>query len=51
MHFPDDKYYIYHIPLKKKNMCQRIQCKTCGKPDWTGCGFHIEEALAGVPSK
>lgn len=30
-------------------MCQRIQCPTCGKPTWTGCGQHIEEALRGVP--
>lgn len=30
-------------------MCQRIQCPTCGKPTWTGCGQHIEQALAGVP--
>jgi hypothetical protein len=30
-------------------MCQRIQCSTCGKPTWSGCGQHIEQALAGVP--
>lgn len=30
-------------------MCQRITCKKCGKPTWTGCGKHIEEALKGVP--
>lgn len=30
-------------------MCQRIQCPKCGKPTWTGCGQHIEEALRGVP--
>ena len=30
-------------------MCQRIQCSACGKPTWTGCGQHIEQALAGVP--
>ena len=30
-------------------MCQRITCSTCGKPTWSGCGQHIEEALAGVP--
>lgn len=31
-------------------MCQRIQCSTCGKPSWAGCGQHIEQALAGVPA-
>jgi hypothetical protein len=30
-------------------MCQRVQCTTCGKPTWAGCGQHIEQALAGVP--
>ncbi|MEI6244696.1 MAG: hypothetical protein WCQ64_06585 [Acidobacteriota bacterium] len=30
-------------------MCQRITCPKCGKPTWTGCGQHIEEALRGVP--
>lgn len=30
-------------------MCQRVQCGKCGKPTWTGCGQHIEEALRGVP--
>ncbi len=30
-------------------MCQRITCAHCGRPTWTGCGQHIETALAGVP--
>jgi hypothetical protein len=30
-------------------MCQRVNCQKCGKPTWTGCGRHIEQALAGVP--
>lgn len=30
-------------------MCKRITCQSCGKPTWTGCGAHIEQALAGVP--
>jgi len=30
-------------------MCQRIQCSRCRKPTWTGCGAHIEQALAGIP--
>lgn len=29
-------------------MCQQIICSSCGRPTWTGCGQHIEEALAGV---
>lgn len=29
-------------------MCSRITCHRCGKPTWTGCGQHIDDALAGV---
>jgi hypothetical protein len=29
-------------------MCSKVQCKTCGKPTWQGCGEHIEEALHDV---
>ncbi|MFC5995597.1 hypothetical protein ACFQE5_15385 [Pseudonocardia hispaniensis] len=31
-------------------MCQRVQCKTCGKATFSGCGQHVEEVLAGVPA-
>jgi hypothetical protein len=30
-------------------MCSPVTCNQCGKQGWTGCGEHIEEALAGVP--
>lgn len=30
-------------------MCQRVNCQSCGKPTWAGCGQHIEDALRGVP--
>lgn len=30
-------------------MCRKVTCHTCNKPDWAGCGMHIESALAGVP--
>jgi hypothetical protein len=29
-------------------MCQRIQCSTCGKPTFAGCGRHIEQVLGDV---
>ncbi|MEN9910815.1 MAG: hypothetical protein RLZZ441_383 [Actinomycetota bacterium] len=29
-------------------MCQKVQCTTCDKPTWDGCGQHIEEALFDV---
>jgi len=30
-------------------MCSAVKCGACGKTTWTGCGEHIEQALAGVP--
>lgn len=30
-------------------MCRRIQCTTCGKPSFAGCGAHIEQVLGDVP--
>ena len=29
-------------------MCQRVTCKTCGKPTYSGCGRHIEQVLGDV---
>lgn len=31
-------------------MCSRAICPVCRKYTWTGCGLHIEEALAGIPA-
>jgi len=30
-------------------MCARTTCRTCGKPTVSGCGNHVEQALAGIP--
>lgn len=30
-------------------MCRRIECATCGRPSFAGCGAHIEQVLADVP--
>lgn len=29
-------------------MCHRTTCQRCDKPTWSGCGNHVEQALAGV---
>ena len=29
-------------------MCSLVTCKICKKPTWSGCGEHIEDALAGI---
>ncbi len=30
-------------------MCRRVQCATCSKPTYAGCGAHIEAVLGDVP--
>ncbi|PTW91236.1 hypothetical protein C8A06_0955 [Microbacteriaceae bacterium MWH-Ta3] len=32
-------------------MCSPITCADCGKASWTGCGQHVESALAGVATE
>lgn len=31
-------------------MCRAITCKKCGKTTWSGCGQHVNQVLAGVPT-
>ncbi len=30
-------------------MCSQVKCRKCGKATWSGCGEHVEQALAGIP--
>jgi hypothetical protein len=30
-------------------MCRRVDCASCGKPTFAGCGNHIESVLGDVP--
>ena len=32
-------------------MCRRTQCSTCGRPTYAGCGNHVEQVLADVPTQ
>lgn len=32
-------------------MCAQVQCPQCGKPDWRGCGMHVEMVLGHVPQE
>jgi len=32
-------------------MCSRVTCSKCQKPTWSGCGEHVEQALADVALK
>ena len=29
-------------------MCRRVQCTTCGRPTYAGCGNHVEQVLGDV---
>ena len=29
-------------------MCRRVECESCGKPSFAGCGRHVEEVLGDV---
>lgn len=29
-------------------MCRRVTCRDCNKPDWAGCGAHVEAVLGDV---
>ena len=31
-------------------MCRRVDCPTCGKPTFAGCGLHVEQVLGDVPA-
>ena len=31
-------------------MCRRINCTKCGRPTYAGCGAHVEQVLANVPT-
>lgn len=30
-------------------MCRRVNCASCGRPSYAGCGAHIEQVLGDVP--
>jgi hypothetical protein len=31
-------------------MCRRIDCTKCCRPSFAGCGAHVEQVLADVPT-
>lgn len=31
-------------------MCRAHKCRQCSKVTWSGCGMHVDEVLAGIPS-
>ena len=31
-------------------MCRAVQCRTCGKTTWAGCGQHVDSVKRGVPA-
>ena len=31
-------------------MCRQVSCKKCKGITWSGCGQHVDQVMAGVPS-
>lgn len=31
-------------------MCRPATCRTCGKTTWAGCGQHVDQVMANVPT-
>lgn len=31
-------------------MCRQVKCKQCGKITWAGCGMHVDQVMASVPT-
>ena len=31
-------------------MCRPTKCRICGRTTWAGCGRHVEQVMASVPS-
>ena len=31
-------------------MCRPVNCKTCGKTTWAGCGQHVSQVKSSVPA-
>jgi hypothetical protein len=31
-------------------MCSPMRCDNCRKTTWTGCGMHVDEVMADVPT-
>jgi hypothetical protein len=31
-------------------MCRAVNCRTCGKTTWAGCGQHVDQVMRGIPS-
>ena len=31
-------------------VCRAVNCKTCGKTTWAGCGQHVDQVMREVPS-
>lgn len=30
-------------------MCRPVECNTCGKTTWAGCGEHVDSVMRSVP--
>eukprot|EP00534_Pseudo-nitzschia_fraudulenta_P019494 CAMPEP_0201278564 /NCGR_PEP_ID=MMETSP0853-20130426/60203_1 /ASSEMBLY_ACC=CAM_ASM_000640 /TAXON_ID=183588 /ORGANISM="Pseudo-nitzschia fraudulenta, Strain WWA7" /LENGTH=62 /DNA_ID=CAMNT_0047586893 /DNA_START=1245 /DNA_END=1433 /DNA_ORIENTATION=- len=32
-------------------MCMKVDCSSCGKATWKGCGQHVQATLGNIPTE
>lgn len=42
------EFGVYQGICQDGHMCSKVICSGCGKFTWSGCGEHIDFALAGL---
>ena len=41
---------LFHFPIfKETTMCYPVECPSCHKTTWGGCGMHVDQVMATVP--
>lgn len=35
--------------MKENIMCRAVNCRSCGKSTWAGCGNHVQEVMRHIP--
>jgi hypothetical protein len=46
--FPLRESREWHRACFTPSMCRRVQCETCQKPSYSGCGRHVDQVLKNV---
>ncbi len=35
--------------MRRNRMCRAVNCKSCNKTTWAGCGNHVDEVMRHIP--